>query len=68
MPKQGETDQAYKDGYKKGREHGFNKGHLAGSAHKEQEPETVASVIADFLKSLERVTKVLNMEIEELEE
>src|SRR5699024_838762 len=34
----------------------------------EKDPETVASVIADFYKSLERLTKVLNVEVEELEQ
>ena len=33
-----------------------------------KEPETVADVIADFFKSLERLKEVMSMEIEELEE
>ena len=34
----------------------------------DKEPETVASVIADFYKSLERLKEVLGTEVEELEE
>ena len=68
VPKQEEVDRAYKDGYEKGKEHTFYKGCLEGLADKEKEPETVASVIADFYKSFERFKEVISMEVEELEE
>ena len=68
VPKQKEVDRAYKDGYEKGKEHTFYKGYLEGLADKEKEPETVASVIADFYKSFERFKEVISMEVEELEE
>ena len=68
VPKQEEVDRAYKDGYEKGKEHTFYKGYLEGLADKEKEPETVASVIADFYKSFERFKEVISMEVEELEE
>ena len=67
-PKQEDVDRAYKDGYEKGKEHTFYKGYLEGLADKENEPETVASVIADFYKSFERFKEVISMEVEELEE
>ena len=38
------------------------------SQEEEQTPETVADVIADFFKSLERLNEVMSMEVEELEE
>ena len=68
VPNQEEVDQAYKDGYEKGKEYTFYKGYLEGLADKESEPETVADVLADFHKSLERVKKVLGTKVEELEE
>lgn len=68
VPKQEKVDKAYKDGYEKGKEYTFYKGYLEGLADKEKEPETVADVIADFFKSLERLKKVLGKEVEELEE
>src|SRR5699024_3630446 len=40
VPKQEEVDRAYKDGYEKGREHGFYKGYREGLANKGGEPET----------------------------
>ena len=112
MPKQEEVDRAYKDGYEKGRQHGFYKGYREGLGYKGgesevfseewinekavevyadtadaevhvvfrmsdlqnllvptlSEKETVADVIADFFKSLERLKEVMSMEVEELEE
>ena len=44
IPKQEEVDQAYKDGYEKGKKYTFYKGYLEGLVDKENEPETVASV------------------------
>ena len=38
------------------------------SQEEEQTPETVADVIADFYKSLERLKEVLRTEIEDVEE
>ena len=67
VPKQKEVDRAYKDGYEKGKEHAFYKGCLEGLADKESEPETVADVLADFYKSLERLKGVLSMEIVEVQ-
>ena len=58
VPKQEEVDRAYKDGYEKGKEH----------ATRDDEPETVASVMADFLGAAARLGEVLVMEVEELEE
>ncbi|MBG9983328.1 hypothetical protein HYO62_00340 [Aerococcaceae bacterium DSM 111022] len=68
VPKQEKVARAYKDGYEKGKQHTFYKGYLEGLADKEKEPETVASVIADFYKSFERFKEVISMEVEELEE
>lgn len=68
VPKQEEVDQAYKDGYEKGKQYTFYKGYLEGLADKENEPETVADVISDFWKSFERLKEVMSMEVEELEE
>ena len=68
VPKQEEVDRAYKDGYEKGREHGFYKGYHEGLANKGGEPETVADVVTTFWKSYERLKEVMNMEVEELEE
>lgn len=65
VPKQEEVDLAYKDGYEKGKEYTFYKGYLEGLGDKEKEPETVASVIADFYKSLERFKEVIRMEVKE---
>ena len=64
VPKQEEVDQAYKDGYEIGKKRAFEK---AGLDDKDKEPETVASVIADFYKSLERLKEVLGMEVEEID-
>src|SRR5699024_4800934 len=55
VPKQEEVDRAYKDGYEKGREHGFYKGYREGLANKGGEPETVADVVTTFWKSYERL-------------
>ena len=68
VPKQEEVDRAYKDGYETGKQHTFYKGYLEGLADKESEPETVADVLADFYKSLERLKKVLGTKVEDLEE
>ena len=68
VPKQEEVGRAYKDGYEKGKKYTFYKGYLEGLADKESEPETVADVLADFHKSLERFKKVLGTKVEELEE
>ena len=68
VPKQEEVDRAYRDSYEKGKEHTFYKGYLEGLADKESESETVADVIADFFKSLERLKEVLGTKVEELEE
>ena len=65
VPKQEEVDLAYKDGYEKGKEYTFYKGYLEGLGDKEKEPETVASVIADFYKSFERFKEVISMEVKE---
>ena len=62
------VDQAYKDGYEKGKQHTFYKGYLEGLADKEKEPETVASVMADFFGAAARLKEVLTMEVEESEE
>ena len=34
----------------------------------DKEPETVADVIADFFKALERLNEVMSMEVKEMEE
>ena len=65
VPKQEEVDRAYKDGYEKGKKYTFYKVYLEGLADKESEPETVADVLADFNKSLERLKKVLGTKVEE---
>ena len=65
VPKQEELDLAYKGGYEKGKEYTFYKGYLEGLGDKEKEPETVASVIADFYKSFERFKEVITMEVKE---
>ena len=58
VPKQEEIDRAYINGYEKGKEH----------ATRDDEPETVASVMEDFLGAAERLKEVLTMEVKELEE
>ena len=58
VPKQEEVDQAYKAGYETDKEH----------ATRDDEPETVASVMADFFGAAARLKEVLAMEVEELEE
>ena len=58
VPKQEEVDRAYKDGYEKGKEH----------ATRDDEPETVASVMADYFGAVARLKEVLAMEVEEMEE
>ena len=68
VPKQEKVDRAYKDGYEKGREHGFYKGYREGLANKGGEPETVADVVTTFWKSYERLKEVMSMEVKELEE
>ena len=68
VPEQDEVDQAYKDGYETGKQHPFYKGYLEGLTDKESEPETVADVVTNFWKSLERLKEVMSMEVEELEE
>ena len=68
VPEQEEVNQAYKDGYEKGKQHTFYKGYLEGLADKEKEPETVADVVSTFWKSFERLKEVMSMEVEELEE
>lgn len=67
VPKQEEVDQAYKDGYEKGKQHTFYKGYLEGITDKGSEPETVADVVTAFWESYERLKEVMNMEVEELE-
>ena len=57
VPKQEEVDQAYKAGYETGKEH----------ATRDDEPETVASVMADFFGAAARLIEVLAMEVEEME-
>lgn len=68
VPKQEEVNQAYKDGYEKGKQHTFYKGYLEGLADKEKEPETVADVVSTFWKSFERLKEVMSMKVEESEE
>ena len=60
VPEQKEVDRAYKDGYEKGKEYAVEK--------QKEEPETVASVFADFFGAAARLKEVLTMEVEELEE
>lgn len=55
--KQEEVNQAYKDGYEKGKEHVTKK-----------EKETVASVLKDFLVASAKFRMALGMEVEEAEE
>ena len=54
------VDQAYKDGYKKGKDHAFEK---VGWVDKE--PETVADVVTAFWKSYERLKEAMSMEVAE---
>ena len=68
VPKQEEVDKAYKDGYEEGKKYTFYKGYLEGLADKESEPETVADVLIDFMRSGERLKKVLSMEVGEVTE
>ena len=81
---QGYNQQAYRDGFKEGeRQTAEYFESITEEPSKEQvwkylsehgievvdkEPETVASVIADFYKSVERLKKVLGTEVEVLEE
>ena len=58
VPKQEGVGRAYKDGYEKGKEH----------ATRDDEPETVASVMADYFGAVARLKEVLAMEVEEMEE
>ena len=57
VPKQEEVDRAYKAGYETGKEH----------ATRDDEPETVASVMADYFGAAARLKEVLAMEVEEME-
>lgn len=66
--KQGEVDQAYKDGYEKGKEQGFCKGYREGLANKGGKPETVSDVVADFYEACDRLQGVMSMEVKELDE
>ena len=55
VPKQEEVDRAYKDGYEKGREHGFYKGYREGLGYKGSESETLSqenniNIVLDDLK------------------
>ena len=84
VPKHEEVDRAYRKGFKEGeRQTAEYFESITEEPSKEQvwkylsehgievvdkEPETVASVIADFYKSLERLKEVLGTEVEELEE
>lgn len=60
VPKQEEADQAYKDGYEKGKEHATEK--------QSEKTETVAGVLVDYLIASAKLKLALNMEVEELEE
>ena len=84
VPKQEELDRAYRKGFKEGeRQTAEYFESITEEPSKEQvwkylsehgievvdkEPETVASVIADFYKSLERLKEVLGTEVKEMEE
>lgn len=84
VPKQEEVDRAYRKGFKEGeRQTAEYFESITEEPSKEQvwkylsehgievvdkEPETVASVIADFYKSLERLKEVLGTKVKELEE
>ena len=83
VPKQEEVDRAYRKGFKEGeRQTAEYFESITEEPSKEQvwkylsehgievvdkEPETVADVVADFFKSLERLKEVMSMEVEELE-
>ena len=60
MPKQEEVDQAYKDGYEKGKQYATEK--------QSEETETVARVLVDYLIASAKLKLALSMEVEELEE
>ena len=60
VPKQEEVDQAYKDGYEKGKQHATEK--------QSEETETVAGVLVDYLLASAKLKLALSMEVEELEE
>ena len=60
VPKQEEVDQAYKDGYEKGKQHATEK--------QSEETETVAGVFVDYLIASAKLKLALKMEVEELEE
>lgn len=53
------VDQAYKDGYEKGKEHAAEK--------QTEETETVAGVLVDYLIASAKLKLALSMEVEELE-
>ena len=57
VPKQEEVDQAYKAGYETGKER----------ATRDDEPETVAGIMADYFGAAARLKEALAMEVEELE-
>ena len=83
VPNQEEVDRAYRKGFKEGeRQTAEYFESITEEPSKEQvwkylsehgievvdkEPETVADVVADFFKSLERLKEVMSMEVEELE-
>ena len=83
VPKHEEVDRAYRKGFKEGeRQTAEYFESITEEPSKEQvwkylsehgievvdkEPETVADVVADFFKSLERLKEVMSMEVEELE-
>ena len=60
VPKQEEVDQAYKDGYEKGKQHATEK--------QSEETETVAGVLVDYLIASAKLKLALSMEVEEMEE
>lgn len=60
VPKQEEADQAYKDGYDKGKQHATEK--------QTEETETVAGVLADYLIASAKLKRALSTEVEEMEE
>ena len=60
VPKQEEVDQAYKDGYEKGKEH--------AGVKEAEETETVGRVFVDYLIASAKLKLALSMEVEELEE
>ena len=60
VTKREEADQAYKDGYEKGKEHATEK--------QSEETETVAGVLVDYLLASAKLKLALSMEVEEVEE